>query len=171
MYFVENADVKVDPTELLQNLITLYFEHDYDSICKILKIEKYSYHQENVPSDRYYKKGMVFCEDKNHQIQARLHVDEETKYALNTLLMISSNSINEKIMIDLIIDKWTKNVDVIGLLKSNNTPEIVGEKTYIKIKVGKEKWNDLVKSCKNKGISLKIGFKMAMSNFFNQILQ
>ncbi len=165
MYFVENVDVKVDPTKILQNLITLYFNHDYDSICKILKIEKSKNHRDNIPSDKYYKRGMIFCGDENPRIQARVRVDDETKYALNTILMVSSNSIDEKGMIDIIIDKWIKNVQIVGLLKSNYIPEIVGEETHIKLEVSKNKWNDLLLSCRNKGIPLKIGFKMAISNF------
>ncbi len=171
MYFAKNVDVKVDPTELLQNLITLYFDHDYDSICKILKIEKSNNHKNNIPSDKYYKKGMTFCEDKNHPIQVRIYVDEEIRQSLNTLLLISSNLIDEKIMTDLIINKWINKVGVVGMLKNNNTTELVGNKTYIRLNVGKEKWNDFLTTCKNKGIPVKIGFKMALLNFFNQLTQ
>lgn len=167
MYFVKDVNTNVNPTELLQNLITLYFDRDYDTIYQILKLEKNENHPNNIPSDKYYSKEMVFCKDENPLIQVRIHVDEETRYILNTLLMVSSNLIDEKELINLIIYRWIKSVGVIGLLKYDNIPKIVGKETYSQLKVGKESWNTLTMACKNKGISLKKGIKIAILNFIN----
>ncbi len=169
MYFVKNVDIKVDLTEVLQNLITLYFDRNYDGISKILKIEESIKHQNNTPSDVYYKRGMVFCEDENPPIQVRIHVDEETKHPLNTLLMVSPNSINEKEFISLIIDRWIESTKTYGLLDKNKIPKIVGKESYIQLKVGNRTWNDLSKSCKNKGILMKNGFKMSVLKYLNEI--
>jgi len=156
MYFVENVDVKVDPTEILQNLITLYFDRDYDSICKILKIEDKKC-SDNIPSDKYYKKGMIFCDNDNPPIQVRIHVDEETKQIFNTLSMVSSKSITEKELTDIIIDRWI----------NDNIPKIVGKESYIRLKVGEKTWNTLIIACKNKDITSKIALKIAVLNFIN----
>jgi len=169
MYFVKNVDIKIDLTEVLQNLITLYFDHRYDNICKILKIEKNYNHQSNIPLDRYYNKGMMFCEDDNPLIKVRINVDEEIKYPLNTLLMISSNLIDEKEFISLIIDRWIESTKTYGLLDKNKIPKIIGKESYIQLKVGNRTWDDLSKSCRNKGILMKNGFKMSVLEYLNEI--
>jgi len=167
MYFVKNEDVKIDPTELMQNLIELYFDHNYEGISKILKIENSNRRKNNISSDVCYKKGMVFCEDDNPPTQVRIYVDNETKYILNTLQMISSNLIDEKKFTDVIIDRWIKNVGRTGLLRYDNIPETIGKETYVQLKVGKKSWNNLTIVCKNKGVLLKEGFKIAILNFIN----
>ncbi len=167
MYFVKNVDVKVDPTETLEHLVELYFNDDYDEICKILKIEKSNNHQDNIPSDKYYKKGMIFYDNDNPPVQVRIHVDEETKQILNTLSMVSSKSITERELIDIIIDRWIKSVSVTGLLKYDNIPKIVGKESYIQLNVGKKNWNTLIMTCKNKDITSKIALKIATLNFIN----
>ncbi len=167
MYFAKNEDVKIDSSEVLQNLITLYFDHDYDSISNILKIENYKKYTNNIISNRYYSKRMVFCEDDNPLIQVRIHVDKETKYILNTLQMISSNLIDEKKFTDLIIDRWIKNVGGTGLLRYDNIPKTIGKEKYVQLKVGKKSWNDLTLVCKNKDILIKEGFKIAILTFIN----
>lgn len=169
MYFVKNSNVNVDPTEILQNLITLYFDHEYDSICKILKIEKSNDNKNNIPSDRYYKKGMTFCEDENPLIQVRINVDDEIKYPLNTLLMISSNLIDEKEFTSLIVDRWIKSTKTYGLMDRNKITKIIGKESYIQLKIGSRTWYDLSKSCKNKGILMKNGFKMSVLDYLNEI--
>ena len=169
MYFVENVDVKVDPTEILQNLITLYFDREYNIINKILKLEKNNKYEENVPSDRYYKKGMTFCDDENPSIQVRIDVDEEIKYPLNTLLMISSDSIDEKDFISLIVDRWIELTKTYGLMDRNEIPKIVGKESYIQLKIGNRTWNNLSKSCRNKGILMKNGFKLSLQYYLNDI--
>jgi len=169
MYFVENVDVKLDPTEILQKLITLYFDREYDTINKILKLEKDNTHKRNVPSDIYYKKGMTFCDDENPLIIVRIDVDEEIKYPLNTLLMISSDSINEKDFISIIIDRWIETTKTNGLMNKNKIPKIVGKESYIQLKVGNVTWNNLSKSCRNKGILMKNGFKLSLQHYLNDI--
>ena len=167
MYFVKNVDIKIDPIELLQSLITLYFDRKYDTIYQILRLEESNNHRDNVPSDKYYKKEMLFCKDENPQIQVRIYVDKETKYILNTLLMVTSNLMDEKEFMDIIINRWIKDVKVTGSLKYDNIPEIVGKEIYSQLKVGKEIWNNLVMMCKNKGILLKEGLKIAILTFVN----
>lgn len=165
MYFTKNEDVKIDLTEMLQNLIALYFDHNYESISEILKIKNDKKSSNNIPLNRYYNKGMIFCEDDNPLIKVRVNVDKETKYILNTLLMVSSNSIDEKNFTDLIVDRWIKNVSNTGLLRYDNIPETVGKETYIQLKIGKKTWNNLTIACKNKDILLKEGFKIAILTF------
>jgi len=62
-----------------------------------------------------------------------------------------------------------KNVHLTGLLESNNIPKMVGKETYIQLKVGERCWNDLTKACKNKHILVKIGFKMLILNYLDEI--
>ena len=169
MYFAKTAHVNIDPTELMQNLITLYFDHNYESIDKLLKIDKSKYPSNDALLNKYYNKGMIFCDDDNPLTQIRIYVDEEIKYPLNTLLMVSSNSIDEKGFIDLIVNIWIKNVNLTGLLETDYIPKIVGKETYIQLKVGKKSWNDLTITCKNKGILLKTGFKMLVLSYLDEI--
>jgi len=169
MYFVKNTQIDIDPTETLQYLITLYFNHNYNNISKVLKIENINKHQNNVPSDKYHKKGMIFCDDDNLLITVRINVDEEIKYPLNTLLMISSKSINEKEFISLIINKWIESTKTYGLLNRNKIPKIIGKESYIQLKVGNRTWDDLLKSCRNKGILMKNGFKMSVLEYLHEI--
>lgn len=169
MYFMKNADINVDPTEMLQTLITLYFDHKYNTISQILKLEKGKNLSNNISSNKYYNKGMKFCEDENPPIQVRIYVDDEIKYPLDTLLMISSNSIDEKDFISLIINKWIDFTKTYGLMNKNKIPKIVGKESYIQLKVGSRTWDNLTKSCRNKGILMKNGFKMAVLEYLNEI--
>jgi len=169
MYFAKNEDVKIDLTEMLQNLIALYFDHNYESISEILKIENDKKSSNNIPLNRYYNKGMVFCEDDNPLITVRINVDEEIKYPLNTLLMISSNLIDEKKFISLIINKWIEKFKVYGILNNNKITNIIGKERYIQLNVGKNSWENLSKACKNKNITLKVGFKMVVLEYINEI--
>jgi len=99
MYFAQQID-KIDSTEIIQHLILLYFSHDYENICKILKLEYNSKCDKNVY--KYNDNRMTFLKDENPITIQRIYVDQETKYILNTLLMITLNYINEKTLIDLI---------------------------------------------------------------------
>lgn len=169
MYFAKQIN-KVDSTEIVQHLILLYFSHDYENICKILNLEHDSnYNKKDESTYKYCNNGMTFLKDENPVTIQRIYVDQETKYILDTLLMITSNSINEKILIDLTIDNWLKNVHLTGRLESDNIPTIIGKETYIQLKVGNRCWNDLTKACKNKGILIKIGFKMLLLNYLDEI--
>jgi len=168
MYFAQKTE-NIDYTEFIQHLISLYFDHKYDDISEVLKIENDDNNRNNIPSDRYYKKGMIFCEDENPLTIIRINVDEEIKYPLNTLLMISSNSIDEKEFISLIIDRWIESTKTYGLLDKNKIPKIVGKESYIQLKVGNITWNDFSKSCKNKGILIKNGFKMSLLKYLHEI--
>jgi len=169
MYFTQKIE-NLDYTEFIQHLILLYFNHDYENICKILKLEyNNNYNKKNDITYKYQNTGMMFLESENSITLQRIYVDKETKYILDTLLMVTSNSMNEKTFIDLIIDNWLKNVHITGILESNYIPEIVGKETYIQLKVGEKCWKDLTKSCKNKGILIKTGFKMSLLNYLNEI--
>ena len=167
MYFAKQIN-NIDYTELVQHLISLYFDHDYESICKILSLEICDKNYES--TYKYHDTKMIFLKDENYVTVQRIYVDQETKYILNTLLMVTSNSVNEKSFLDLIINRWIKNVHLIGLLNDNVIqPEIIGKETYVQLKVGKKCWEDLSKSCKNKNILLKIGFKMSLLNYLDEI--
>ena len=168
MYFAKQI-IDVDLTEIIQHLIFLYFDHNYESISEILKIKNDKKSSNNIPLNRYYNKGMVFCEDDNPLIKVRINVDEEIKYPLNTLLMISSNSIDEKNFISLIIDRWIESTKTYGLLDRNKIPKIIGKESYIQLKVGKRSWGDLSKACENKNITMKTGFKMSVLKYLNEI--
>ncbi len=168
MYFAKQID-NIDSSEIIQHLILLYFSHDYESICKVLKLEYNSDYSKNDKLYKYHNNGMVFLEDENPVTLQRIYVDQETKYILDTLLMVTSNYINEKIFIDLIIDNWLKKVHLTGLLEPTDIPTIVGKKTYIQLKVGNVSWNDFTKACKNKGILTKTGFKMLVLKYLDEI--
>ncbi len=156
---------------ILQNLIELYFDHKYESICNILKIEhNLDYTNNNKPVYKYDKnEGMIFYKNKNPLIDKRVKVDEETKYILGTLLMITSNLMSKKDIIDLVIDKWIKNVHLTGLLNHNEILNVVGNETRIHIEVSKNSWDNLSKACKNKNISIKTGLKTSLMNYFREI--
>jgi len=169
MYFTKDiSNINTDITEVLQNLISLYFEHDYEGICKILKINKDKY--SNIKSNKYYdNKGLTFCDDDNPLIFRRIYVDDEIKRTLNSLLMVINNSVEEKDFIDLIINKWIKKVNVYGLPEPNSIPKIIGKETYIQLKVGKKSWNDMSMACKNKDILMKTGFKMMLLSYLDEL--
>lgn len=181
MKFVNDNDNinSVDFTYTIQNLITLYFNRDYESLCNILNLEynpKYKQEkeaervlEEERESYKYKDKGMSFSSDNNEQTSVRVYVDEEAKFLLNSLLMITSNSIDEKNLIDSIIQYWISNVNVIGRLKSNNIPPTVGKEAFVSLKVSKQRWNDLILACNNKCIIVKDGLKMALVCYLNEI--
>jgi len=170
MYFAQQTE-NIDYTEFIQHLISLYFDHKYDDISEVLKIEHNpDYKKNNKPVYKYCDHGMIFLENNNPITLQRIYVDKETKYILNTLLMVTSNSVNEKSFLDLIINKWIKNIHLTGLLENNIiTPKIIGKETYVQLKVGKKCWEDLSKACKNKSILMKIGFKMSLLSYLNEI--
>ena len=172
MYFIKNTQCKnVDLEEIIQTLILLHFKHDHEKICKILNLEHNpDYKKNNESVYKYCDHGMIFLENNNPITLQRIYVDKETKYILNTLLMVTSNSVNEKSFLDLIINKWIKNIHLTGLLENNIiTPKIIGKETYVQLKVGKKCWEDLSKACKNKSILMKIGFKMSLLSYLNEI--
>ena len=171
MYFVKDVDVKVDLIETLEHLIELYFNNDIESICKILKIEhNLNYNKDEESTYKYNKQhGMIFCKEDT-SIQIRVHVDEETRNILNTILVASSDIINEKIMIDTIIDKWLKKVGVTGKLKNCDILQVNEDNnTYAQLTVDEKIWDKLLLSCKNKNIPVKKGFKMSLFNYLQEI--
>ena len=171
MYFVENVDIKVDITKLLEHLVELHFDRDYDIICKILKIERdLNYNKDEESTYKYNKQyGMIFCKEDT-AIQVRIHIDEETRNALNTILIASSDIINEKNMIDIIIDKWLKKVGVTGKIEDCDTIQFNKDNnTYTQLRVGKKIWDKLLLSCKNKNISVKEGFKISLFNYLQNL--
>ena len=167
-----NSNISKNIETILQHLTKLYFDHKYEDICKILKIEHNSNYNNNEPVYKYNKnEGMIFYKNENPIIYTRVYVDKEAKYILKTLLMVTFNSVDEKNIIYLIINKWLKNVHLTGFLEQESIPKIIGKESYIQLKVSKKCWDDMSKACKNKGVSIKIGFKMAIINYFNELLQ
>ncbi len=165
-------DNNINLESILQNLTELYFDRKYKNICSILKIE----HNLNYVGDeltyKYNKSesGMIFYNNENPMIYTRVYIDKETKYILNTLLMVTSSSINEKEMLDLIINKWLKTIHLINMLDEESIPKIIGKESYIQVKVSKKCWDDMLRVCKNKGISVKVGFKLAITDYLNEII-
>lgn len=181
MDFVKNIN-DVDYTETIQNLITLYFEHNYEDICKILNvkynpdykscIDEKRYNINNVPVNKYYNNGMIFYSDKNPVTLQRVKIDEETTYLLNTLLMTTTHIIDESDLINLIIEKWVEQsaLKTVSKIKEETINIFtVGECTRSSIEVGKESWNSLIKICRNNRIALRNGFKMSLLSYFNEI--
>jgi hypothetical protein len=166
-----NSNTNIE--NILQNLIELYFDHKYKDICAILKIEYNPNHNKNdEPVYKYDKseEGMIFYNNENPTIHARVYVNKDVKYILNTLLMTTSNLVNEKDIIDLIINKWIKNVHITGLLDSNIILNSKDEdEIRIQVKVSKNSWNNLTKACKNKNILVKTGFRMSIFNYLEEI--
>lgn len=167
---MKNVPITTDTTEILEHLVELYFKHDYEAIYKILKIEHNpNYIKNKKPTDKYYKKNiMLFSEDNNPLTQVRIHVDEETRNWINIILMISSSTSNEKDVISLIVNKWINKIGVLGILKNITVPEI-DNTVYIHLEIRKDTWNDLSSLCKNKGITMKEGFKMSIVDYLNEI--
>lgn len=167
MYFAKQI-IDVDLTEIIQQLITLHFRHDYESICKILKIEKdkYCYNNPNdIPFNKYYNKGMKFIDNNNSTIKIRILMDQETKYIYNTLLMITSNIIYERNLVDSIINKWREKY---SMNRFNNSDIIsVGEYTKSQIEVGEKNWKDLLLLSKIANLNIKCLFKIAILSYIN----
>ncbi len=178
MYFAQQIHDDIDLTEIIQYLITLHFKHDYESICKILNIrynpDSESYIDENryrindIPVNKYYKKGIIFIKDENPVTLQRVKVDTETDYLLNVLLIITTHIIEESDIINLVIEKWIEGSILKNKLEIKNT-FTVGECNRPSIEVGKMTWNSLVKICKNNGIPIKNGFKMLIISYFNEL--
>lgn len=172
MYFVNADPIKIDINDLLEYLIELHFNNDYDKICKIMKI-KYNpnyYKDDKIPYIYEKHNKMTFCNDENLPLHVRIYVDDETRNNLNVLLTASSNIINEKIMIDMIIKKWMDKVGVIGKLKTDKIIEVnESNETYIQLTVGKIIWDKFTVSCKNKNITTKKGFKIALFNYLYEL--
>ena len=153
---------------VLQKLTELYFNNKHNNICYILKLQQqlnhthanYKYNKEN--------EGMIFSVDENPLIDTRIVVDEETRYILNTLLMITSNLVNEGDVTNLMIEKWLKN-HTIGLIDKKDIPKTIGDEYRIHLKVSKKCWDKLTKSCKNKNILVKDGFKMTLLDYLEEI--
>lgn len=177
MYFAQQID-DVDYTNLVQHLISLYFEHDYENICKILNIEyntaneqqldESRYKEYNIPSNKYYKNGMIFLEDVNPVITKTVKIDEETNYLLSTLLTITSNVTKESNFINQIVDNWTKECILKDKYEVMNV-FTVGRSTRVLVKVGQTSWNLFIKTCKNNRIVIQNGFKMAIQHYLNDI--
>lgn len=177
MYFTQQTD-DIDYTELVQHLITLYFDHNYESICKILKIkyepnkeqclDKRRYKLNDIPVNKYQNKGMFFLKDENPITVQIVTIDEETNFLLNTLLMITSNVITESDYINFIIENWIKGSVVKSKFEVENL-FTVGNCSRHTIEVGKSSWNSLLKICKNNRIAIKNGFKMTIIQYFNEI--
>jgi hypothetical protein len=156
-----------DITVILQNLITLYFNKDYESVCKMLGITYNSDYKQfkNEASKKYYNNGMEFVNEDNPSIFVRLYVDNETKIILDTLSMVTNKSIDEKSLNDLMIERWIDKVHVEGILKKEDIIKNVGKETEIKLEVGKNTWKCLSKACRNKNIYMKEGFKMSVIKY------
>ena len=178
MYFAKQIS-DIDYTELVQHLISLYFDHDYEGICKILKIkyeleheqciDERRYNLNKIPANRlFYHRGMIFIKDENPVVIKRVKIDEETDFLLNTLLMITSNIITESEMINMIIEDWTKGSFVKNKIEVMNT-FTVGKYSRSSIEVGQRSWDSLLKMCKNNRIATKNGFKMSIIQYFNEI--
>ncbi len=177
MYFAQQI-YDIDYTDLVQHLISLHFNHDYENICKILKIkyepnreqqlDEHRYNINNLPLNKYYNKGMIFLEDENPVVIQRVNMDKETSYFLNILLLTSSKMIKESCFINLIIEKWASGNFVKSKSEAKNV-FTVGDCSRISIEVGQKSWSFLLKMCTNNRISLKDGFKMSIMQYFNEI--
>jgi len=161
-----------DITDILQNLITLYFKKDYKSICKILEITynpKYNHKNSVNFINNYYDNGMEFVVDDNPLKRARVYIDDETKIILDTLYMVTYNSIDKRVLIDTIIKKWIDKIYVNFTINRKDVIETVGKETRIVLEVGDRTWNNLSITCNNKCINIKEGFKMSIFNYLNEI--
>ncbi len=177
MYFAQQI-YDVDYTELVQHLIELHFNNEYEDICKILKIkyeptkeqslDERRYRLDKIPVNKYQNKGMFFLKDENPITIQIVTIDEETNFLLNTLLMITSNVITESDYINFIIENWVKGSVVKSKFEVENL-FTVGNCSRHTIEVGQSSWNSLLKICKNNRIAIKNGFKMTIIQYFNEI--
>ncbi len=157
-------------SNILLDLITLYLNRDYEKLCKILDIEyNPNYDCDNDVIRKYYNEGMIFTNDDNPLKIVRVYADEETKKILNTISMVIYNSIDEKTMNDLIINKWIEKFAVIGRMNKEDIIRTDENVEYVRFGVGEKTWRDLSVSCRNKSIYIKDGLKMAVMNYINEI--
>ena len=151
---------KNDIMKLLQELTILYSKGDHEEICKILNINC-SVTDSDIPVYRYNKEGMIYIPD-NPCIEVRIHLDEDTRLFLDTLLMVTNEIINEKNLVDLIIERWIVNI---LLVTEQLNIERYGKEKYIRVNTSQESWYDFVTVCKKKGIPVRNGLKMAIFDF------
>lgn len=169
MYFMENIRDKT--TDILERLIDLYSNHNYSTLYKVLDLESYKYTHNNTHNNKagyIYQKGLKFCKDENPPITVRIYIDGESKNYINTLLMLTSKATNENEVIDIIIEKWLKKVGTTGRL-IDNEPHIDENEIFSKLIISKDMWTKFTTACKNKGITFKIGLKMSLLNYINNI--
>lgn len=151
---------------LLQDLITLYFKRDNESICNILGIEYNPDYKSVIDEDRYlftdgrYSNEMAFISDENPSIDIRIYIDIETKHVIDTLLMVTSRVIDDRNLMDCIIKNWIENT----FTKTSKAVQ-VGECTKGKLRVGERSWNNLLEVCKVRKLNAKDGFKTAVLAF------
>ena len=171
--------IEYDFTNIIQNLMSLYFKRDYETLCNILKIEhdcncKYGVlNKSDSPIVKYEQQNqeMIFYDDENFPVVMRPFVDEESRQLINTLLMVTSNSIPENKLIDSILEKWLINVHIIGPIDYEIVPKIIGKETRMYFNASKKVRDNFSRACKNKGISPKAGFKMALLSYYIEIFE
>lgn len=156
-------------TDLLQKLLGLYTEGDYESIRKILK----AYNNLDNPVNRYYKEDtseMIFCYDVI--LDVRVAIDEETKQIIDSLTMIAHEgyTLSEIDLIQLITNNWIKSAPLMNVSEISKFTIDNNSKRQVHIKITEMCWNNFVKLCKKKGIKVEHGFKSAVYCFMDTLL-
>ena len=79
----------------LQKLLSMYSRDDFDGISKMLNLS-----EELIMSDIFpihkYEKGMQYLPNPNPCISVRVHMDEETSWVYDTLLIVIEKKISDK---------------------------------------------------------------------------
>lgn len=154
---------KNDIMKLLQQLTELYSGENNEEICKVLGID-YSILDSDIPINKYYKEEMIYISD-NPCTDVRIHLDTDTKLFLDILLLVTNKIVNEKNLIDSIIENW---INSILLVTEKLSIETCGKHKHIHIKVGQDTWNNFTNVCKRKGLLVRNGFKMAVFDFLRR---
>ncbi len=167
-----NCNKEKNKLELaLQNLLSMYSRDDFVGISKMLNIGSEALKIE-LPMNRY-EDGMQYLPNNNKCSIVRVHVNANTEWCVDTLLITTTYIIDEKNLMDLIIKRWVGlSFDIKSIVKNNeknDKNESFNENfKYIHIKVGEKSWNSLLKRCKNYGILVRDGFGLAVESFLKK---
>ncbi len=120
-------------------------------------------------TENFTKQGMIFYEDEIYN-NVRLHMDESIKRVLDAMFNISDRVIDYRHIIDIIITEWNlKNVrNSISPNKINTDPDVCGSIYFHQVEVREQAWRELRRICKNKGITTRDSFKMAVIGFLEE---
>lgn len=159
---------------VLQKLLDMYSRNDFDGISKMLNLPE-EFNTSDIFPLHKYEKGMQYLPNPNPCISVRVHMDEETSWVYDTLLIVMEKKITDRDLADILIRNFIRNLDFgdsprrgygrIGDVVS------IGKCVYANILVGQKSWNDLLRICKLHGLRAKDGFKMAVLSYLDRDIE
>lgn len=191
MRFLSIDNINNKYIRILQHLLTLHSDEDYQKIMDILGIKEDIYEitartNDKIVNKYYLDKGMIFL-DSEPIVIPRIFVDNFVDKIIDSIFVITENIISNQKIFKIILDRFITNspkdyleIDKLDLDKNNstNSKQISSldkldldknNRTYKSIRIYENSWNKFKMICKTSNLNVEDAFKYAIYDYLDSL--